>query len=27
MKIYIGAGQMTVKEAFDAYKNNNLKTF
>jgi len=25
IKIFIGAGQMTVKGAFDAYKNNNLK--
>jgi len=24
IKIFIGAGQMTVKGAFDAYKNNNL---
>jgi predicted Fe-Mo cluster-binding NifX family protein len=24
-KIFIGAGEMTVKEAFDAYKNNLLK--
>ncbi|MBU8891404.1 MAG: hypothetical protein KOO66_01395 [Bacteroidales bacterium] len=27
MKIYIGAGQMSVKEAFEAYKNNSLKEF
>ena len=27
IKIYIGAGQMTVKEAFEAYKNNSLKEF
>ncbi len=27
MKILVGAGQMTVKEAFDAYKNNKLKEF
>ena len=27
IKIYIGAGQMTVREAYDAYKNNNLKNF
>ena len=26
IKIYIGAGQMTVKEAYEAYKNNDLKT-
>jgi len=25
VKIYIGAGDMTVKEAFDAYKHNQLK--
>lgn len=25
IKIYTGAGQMTVKEAYDAYKNNELK--
>jgi len=25
VKIYIGAGDMTVKEAFNAYKNNQLK--
>ncbi len=25
MKIYIGAGNMTVKEAYEAYKNNELK--
>jgi predicted Fe-Mo cluster-binding NifX family protein len=24
VKIYIGAGQLTVKEAFDAYKNKEL---
>ena len=24
MKIYIGAGEITVKQAFDAYKNNGL---
>lgn len=23
--IYVGAGEMTVKEAFDAYKNNSLE--
>lgn len=27
MQIYIGAGQMTVKEAFEAYKNNKLEKF
>lgn len=27
VKIYIGAGEMTVKEAFDAYKKGELKTF
>jgi len=27
MKIYIGAGNMTVKEAFDAYKKDELKKF
>ncbi len=27
IKIFIGAGQMTVKEAYEAYKNNNLKSF
>ena len=27
VKIYVGAGQHTVKEAFDAYKNNKLKEF
>jgi predicted Fe-Mo cluster-binding NifX family protein len=25
MNIYIGAGEMSVKEAFDAYKNGTLK--
>lgn len=25
IKIYAGAGNMTVKEAYDAYKNNTLK--
>jgi predicted Fe-Mo cluster-binding NifX family protein len=25
VKIYIGAGDMTIKEAFNAYKNNLLK--
>ncbi len=25
MKIYIGAGEMNVKEAFDAYKKGTLK--
>jgi len=24
IKIYIGAGNLTIKEAFDAYKNNSL---
>ena len=27
VKIYVGAGQLTVKEAFDAYKKNELKEF
>jgi len=27
MKIYIGAGDMTVKEAFKAYNSNGLKEF
>ncbi len=27
IKIYIGAGQMLVKEAYEAYKNNSLKEF
>ena len=27
IKIYVGAGQLTVKEAFDAYKNNSLNQF
>ena len=27
IKIYIGAGEMTVKEAFTAYKNNELNEF
>ncbi len=27
ISIFIGAGQMTVKEAFEAYKNNQLKSF
>ena len=27
IQIYIGAGQMTVKEAFEAYKNNKLEKF
>ena len=27
MQIYIGAGQMTVKEALEAYKNNKLEKF
>lgn len=27
IKIHIGAGQMTVKEAYEAYKNNSLKQF
>ena len=27
VKIYIGAGQMTVKEALEAYKNNKLEKF
>jgi len=27
IKVFVGAGEMTVKEAFDAYKNNKLKQF
>ena len=27
VKIFIGAGDMTVKQALDAYKNNKLKKF
>lgn len=27
IKIFIGAGNMTVKEAFDAYKENKLEEF
>jgi predicted Fe-Mo cluster-binding NifX family protein len=27
IKTYIGAGSMTVKEAYDAYKNDTLKEF
>ena len=27
IKIFIGAGQMTVKEAYDAYEKNSLKQF
>ncbi len=27
LKIYIGAGDMTVKAAYEAYKNNQLKKF
>lgn len=27
VKIYVGAGQFSVKEAFDAYKNNELNEF
>jgi predicted Fe-Mo cluster-binding NifX family protein len=27
MKIYVGAGEMSVKEALSAYKNGELKTF
>jgi predicted Fe-Mo cluster-binding NifX family protein len=26
-KIFVGAGQMTAKQAYDAYKNNELKGF
>ena len=26
IKMYIGAGEMTLKEAYDAYKNGQLKT-
>lgn len=25
IKVFVGAGEMTVKEAFEAYKNNSLK--
>lgn len=27
IKIYAGAGNMTLKEAYDAYKNDKLKSF
>ena len=27
IKIFIGAGEMTVKQAFEAYQNNQLKEF
>ncbi|MBN2600885.1 MAG: NifB/NifX family molybdenum-iron cluster-binding protein [Candidatus Marinimicrobia bacterium] len=27
VKIYVGAGEMTVKEAYDAYNNGSLKEF
>ena len=27
VEIYVGAGEMTAKEAYDAYKNNKLKKF
>lgn len=27
IKIFVGAGEMTVKEAYDAYKNGELKEF
>ncbi len=27
MKVYVGAGDMTIKEAYEAYKNNQLKEF
>ena len=27
VSIYVGAGQLTVKEALDAYRNNDLKKF
>ena len=27
VKIFIGAGELTVKQAFDAYKNSELKKF
>ena len=27
IKIFVGAGQLTVKDAFDAYKNQDLKAF
>ena len=27
IKCYIGTGEMSVKEAYEAYKNNNLKEF
>ena len=27
IKVFVGAGEMTVKEAYEAYKNNKLKQF
>jgi len=27
IKVFVGAGEMTVKEAYEAYKNNKLKEF
>jgi predicted Fe-Mo cluster-binding NifX family protein len=27
IKVYVGAGEMTVKEAYEAYKNSELKEF
>jgi predicted Fe-Mo cluster-binding NifX family protein len=27
VKVYTGAGQMTVREAYEAYRNNQLKEF
>ena len=26
LKVYVGAGEMTLKEAYDSYKNGLLKT-
>ncbi len=27
IKVFVGAGNMTIKEAYEAYKNNQLKEF
>ena len=27
IKVFVGAGEMTIKEAYEAYKNNQLKEF
>jgi len=27
IKVYVGAGEKTIKEAYEAYKNNQLKEF